>query len=76
MWSSGLLGSTGWAGNLTILTLLGYGAFSCLASSCIASSENDISGGTLVSRGEISVGDLTSLLLYSAYVGGSLSMLR
>ncbi|KAF8319504.1 putative ATP-binding cassette transporter [Cantharellus anzutake] len=41
-------GSTGWAGNLTILTLLGY-------------------GGTLVSRGEISVGDLTSLLLYSAY---------
>ncbi|KAG9056840.1 ATP-binding cassette permease mdl1 [Serendipita sp. 407] len=32
-------------------------------------------GGTLVSRGVISVGDLTSLLLYSAYVGGSMSQL-
>ncbi|KAF7297960.1 ATP-binding cassette transporter [Mycena chlorophos] len=32
-------------------------------------------GGTLVSRGEISVGDLTSLLLYTAYVGNGLSML-
>ncbi|KAK1921914.1 ATP-binding cassette transporter [Papiliotrema laurentii] len=30
-------------------------------------------GGTLVSRGDISVGDLTSLLMYSAYVGGSVS---
>ncbi|ORX40765.1 P-loop containing nucleoside triphosphate hydrolase protein [Kockovaella imperatae] len=30
-------------------------------------------GGTLVSRGEITVGDLTSLLMYSAYVGGSVS---
>ncbi|KAG0142981.1 hypothetical protein CROQUDRAFT_49456 [Cronartium quercuum f. sp. fusiforme G11] len=29
-------------------------------------------GGTLVSRGEISVGDLSSLMLYTAYVGGSL----
>ncbi|CCO34778.1 putative ABC transporter ATP-binding protein/permease C9B6,09c [Rhizoctonia solani AG-1 IB] len=28
-----------------------------------------------VSRGQISVGDLTSLLMYTAYVGGSLSML-
>ncbi|KAF9518913.1 hypothetical protein BS47DRAFT_1325025 [Hydnum rufescens UP504] len=56
-WASGIFyGSTGWAGNLTILTLLGY-------------------GGTLVSRGEISVGDLTSLLLYSAFVGNALSML-
>ncbi|KAF8310188.1 hypothetical protein DL93DRAFT_2230451 [Clavulina sp. PMI_390] len=56
-WASAVFfGSTGWAGNLTILTLLGY-------------------GGTLVSRGEISVGDLTSLLLYSAYVGSSLGML-
>ncbi|RXW24949.1 hypothetical protein EST38_g903 [Candolleomyces aberdarensis] len=33
------------------------------------------SGGTLVSRGEISVGDLTSLLLYTAYVGSGLQML-
>lgn len=32
-------------------------------------------GGSLVSRGQISVGDLTSLLMYTAYVGGSLSML-
>ncbi|KAG2016080.1 ATP-binding cassette transporter [Coprinopsis cinerea AmutBmut pab1-1] len=32
-------------------------------------------GGTLVSRGEISVGDLTSLLLYTVYVGSGLQML-
>ncbi|KAF7289392.1 ATP-binding cassette transporter [Mycena indigotica] len=32
-------------------------------------------GGSLVSRGEISVGDLTSLLLYTIYVGNGLSML-
>ncbi|KAG8896471.1 ATP-binding cassette permease mdl1, partial [Tulasnella sp. 403] len=49
-------GTTGWAGNVTVLMLLGY-------------------GGTLVSRGEISVGDLTSLLLYTAYVGSSLGSL-
>ncbi|CAG7850726.1 ATP-dependent permease MDL1, mitochondrial AltName: Full=ABC transporter mdl1; Flags: Precursor [Serendipita indica DSM 11827] len=49
-------GSTGLAGNVTILALLGY-------------------GGTLVSRGVISVGDLSSLLLYSAYVGGSMGQL-
>ncbi|KEI37967.1 uncharacterized protein L969DRAFT_82836 [Mixia osmundae IAM 14324] len=30
-------------------------------------------GGTLVSRGEISVGDLSSLILYTAYVGGSMT---
>ncbi len=30
-------------------------------------------GGHLVSRGEISVGDLTSLLIYTGYVGGSVS---
>ncbi|KAI7954523.1 hypothetical protein MJO28_004923 [Puccinia striiformis f. sp. tritici] len=29
-------------------------------------------GGTLVSRGEISVGDLSSLMMYTAYVGSSL----
>jgi len=32
-------------------------------------------GGSLVSQGVISVGDLTSLLLYSVYVGGSLQNL-
>ncbi|KAJ7655726.1 P-loop containing nucleoside triphosphate hydrolase protein [Mycena polygramma] len=32
-------------------------------------------GGTLVSQGQISVGDLTSLLLYTVYVGNGLSML-
>ncbi|KAF7296039.1 ATP-binding cassette transporter [Mycena kentingensis (nom. inval.)] len=32
-------------------------------------------GGTLVSRGQISIGDLTSLLLYTVYVGNGLSML-
>ncbi|KAJ3555280.1 hypothetical protein NM688_g2661 [Phlebia brevispora] len=32
-------------------------------------------GGTLVSRGAISVGELTSLLLYTVYVGGGLQTL-
>jgi putative ABC transport system ATP-binding protein len=32
-------------------------------------------GGSLVSHGAISVGDLTSLLLYTVYVGGGLQML-
>ncbi|OSC98781.1 P-loop containing nucleoside triphosphate hydrolase protein [Trametes coccinea BRFM310] len=32
-------------------------------------------GGTLVSKGAISVGDLTSLLLYTVYVGSGLQML-
>ncbi|KAF8514644.1 P-loop containing nucleoside triphosphate hydrolase protein [Hysterangium stoloniferum] len=55
--ASGLFfGGTGWAGNVTILMLLGY-------------------GGTLVSHGVISVGDLTSLLLYTVYVGSGLQML-
>ena len=35
-----------------------------------------IVGGTLVSRGEITMGDLTSLLMYTAYVGGGLQMIR
>ncbi|KAG9043439.1 ATP-binding cassette permease mdl1 [Tulasnella sp. UAMH 9824] len=56
-WASAVFfGSTGWAGNVTVLMLLGY-------------------GGTLVSRGEITVGDLTSLLLYTAYVGSALGSL-
>ncbi|KAJ7287094.1 P-loop containing nucleoside triphosphate hydrolase protein [Mycena rebaudengoi] len=49
-------GSTGWSGNVTLLSLLGY-------------------GGTLVSSGQISVGDLMSLLIYTLYVGNGLSML-
>ncbi|KAJ7029994.1 P-loop containing nucleoside triphosphate hydrolase protein [Mycena alexandri] len=49
-------GTTGWSGNVTILSLLGY-------------------GGTLVSQGQISVGELTSLLLYTLYVGNGLSMM-
>jgi hypothetical protein len=32
-------------------------------------------GGTLVSQGAITVGDLTSLLLYTVYVGSGLQML-
>jgi hypothetical protein len=32
-------------------------------------------GGSLVSRGEISVGELTSLLMYTVYVGNGLQML-
>ncbi|KAI0733760.1 P-loop containing nucleoside triphosphate hydrolase protein [Fomitopsis betulina] len=32
-------------------------------------------GGTMVSHGQISVGDLTSLLLYTVYVGSGLQML-
>ncbi|KAJ7655385.1 P-loop containing nucleoside triphosphate hydrolase protein [Mycena rosella] len=49
-------GSTGWSGNVTLLSLLGY-------------------GGILVSKGQITVGDLTSLMFYTAYVGNGLSML-
>ncbi|KAJ7503059.1 P-loop containing nucleoside triphosphate hydrolase protein [Mycena galericulata] len=32
-------------------------------------------GGTLVAQGQISIGDLTSLLFYTAYVGNGLSLL-
>ncbi|KAH8109010.1 P-loop containing nucleoside triphosphate hydrolase protein [Phellopilus nigrolimitatus] len=49
-------GATGWSGNVTLLSLLGY-------------------GGSLVSQGVISVGDLTSMLLYTVYVGNGLQML-
>lgn len=66
-------GSTGWSGNVTLLGLLGYGMFlyrlflEKLTEKCL--------GGTLVSQGAISVGDLTSLLLYTVYVGSGLQML-
>ncbi|KAJ2895200.1 putative atp-dependent permease mdl2 protein [Zalerion maritima] len=46
-------GSTGWAGNMTILALL-------------------VSGGGLVKSGAISLGDLTSFMMYTAFAGGSL----
>lgn len=34
-----------------------------------------MTGGSLVSQGAITVGDLSSLLLYTAYVGSGLQML-
>lgn len=46
-------GSTGWAGNMTILALL-------------------ISGGGLVKSGVITLGDLTSFMMYTAFAGSSL----
>lgn len=64
-------GSTGWSGNVTLLSLLGYGSvIPRLGSLC---SNTLIPGGTLVSQGQISVGDLTSLLLYTVYVGNGVS---
>jgi len=69
-------GSTGWSGNVTLLGLLGYGA--CHLSSVLDGHKFDLirtKGGTLVSHGDISVGDLTSLLLYTVYVGNGLQML-
>lgn len=36
---------------------------------------NTFAGGSLVTQGAISVGDLTSLLLYTVYVGSGLQML-
>lgn len=64
-------GSTGWSGNVTLLALLGYGTISRLYNICLSG----VSGGSLVSQGIISVGDLTSLLLYTVYVGSGLQML-
>ena len=65
-------GSTGWSGNMTILGLLGYGAFQ---TRYVGDPADGLIGGTLVSQGAITVGDLTSLLLYTAYVGNGLQML-
>ena len=66
-------GSTGWSGNVTLLALLTYGA---MTSEIAAVRNIDCEqGGTLVSKGMISVGDLTSLLLYTVYVGGGLQTL-
>jgi putative ABC transport system ATP-binding protein len=72
--SAVFFGSTGWSGNVTILALLGYGMLHYnYATDCECSYFRV--GGTLVSHGEISVGDLTSLLLYTVYVGSGLQML-
>lgn len=65
-------GSTGWSGNVTLLGLLGYGVLPAKNQFLILTLNL---GGSLVSRGEISVGDLTSLLLYTVYVGNGLQML-
>lgn len=46
-------GSTGWAGNMTILALL-------------------IVGGNLVRSGSMSLGDLTSFMMYTVFAGSSL----
>ena len=65
-------GSTGWSGNMTFIGLLGYGMSLCRD---VCDSTDGWLGGTLVSQGAITVGDLTSLLLYTAYVGNGLQML-
>ena len=49
-------GSTGWAGNMTILALLA-------------------SGGSLVKSGAISLGDLTSFMMYTAFAGRFVTIL-
>jgi putative ABC transport system ATP-binding protein len=67
-------GSTGWSGNVTLLSLLGYGMPVAPLSKAIHSLPL-VPGGTLVSSGQISVGDLMSLLIYTLYVGNGLSML-
>lgn len=51
--SATFFGSTGWAGNMTIMALL-------------------IVGGNLVRSGAISLGDLTSFMMYTAFAGSSL----
>ena len=68
-------GSTAWSGNVTILALLGYGTLYSIDVRRLAIFNVFPVGGTLVSHGEISVGDLTSLLLYTVYVGTGLQML-
>ena len=54
-------GVTGLTGNLAMLCLLGYGTLVVIPWNMLM-----ISGGHLVSIGDITVGDLTSLLMYSA----------
>jgi putative ABC transport system ATP-binding protein len=56
-----------------MLGLLGYGT--CRIHGLLTISNFICVGGTLVSQGAITVGDLTSLLLYTVYVGSGLQML-
>ena len=60
-------GSSGLTGNLAMLCLLGYGKSVPRNVSIVSSSPllPMFVGGHLVSRSEISVGDLTSLLIYT-----------
>ena len=67
-------GTTGWSGNVTLLALLGYGTWTF----SLSTRNNHCTvyiGGSLVSHGQISVGELTSLLMYTVYVGNGLQML-
>lgn len=62
-------GSSGLTGNLAMLCLLGYGE-SVLSLAAFRMRPTELpygsdSGGHLVSRSEITVGDLTSLLIYT-----------
>lgn len=77
-------GGTGLTGNLTMLCLLGYGAsfrlhsfdrYSIVTDFRCCTLVNGI-GGHLVSLGEISVGSLTSLLIYTGCVLVSTSTAR
>jgi ABC-type multidrug transport system fused ATPase/permease subunit len=67
-------GSTTWSGNLTLLALLGYGQNLPLNTNAMLNRwVHQVV--RLSSLGEISVGDLSTLLLYTAYVGSGLRML-
>lgn len=68
-------GATGWSGNVTILCLLGYGTGIHFNNTVCLPILTKFLGGSLVSQGIISVGDLTSLLLYTVYVGNGLQLL-
>ncbi|KAH9066008.1 P-loop containing nucleoside triphosphate hydrolase protein [Lactarius deliciosus] len=67
-------GTTGWSGNVTLLALLGYGTWISRLSTP-KESRVVCTGGSLVTHGQISVGELTSLLMYTVYVGNGLQML-
>jgi len=66
-------GATGWGWNLTIVSILGYGLHP--PSHYSQCGLIGYIGGTLVSKGAITVGDLTSVLFYSFYVGDGLESL-
>lgn len=58
---------------MTMLCLLGYGEWEFGIALLLL--KKNYPGGTMVSHGEISIGDLTSLLMYTVYVGSGLQML-